>query len=43
MRNYDAIKWVLVTDGAGFLRFHLYDQLIADGHDLVCADNFYTG
>jgi UDP-glucuronate decarboxylase len=34
---------VLVTGGAGFLGSHLCDRLIADGHDVICADNFYTG
>ena len=34
---------VLVTGGAGFLGSHLCETLINDGHDVVCADNFYTG
>ncbi len=33
----------LVTGGAGFLGSHLCDRLIAAGHDVVCADNFFTG
>ena len=33
----------LVTGGAGFLGSHLSDRLIADGHDVLCVDNFYTG
>ncbi len=36
-------KRVLVTGGAGFLGSHLCDRLIADGHDVLCVDNFYTG
>jgi UDP-glucuronate decarboxylase len=36
-------KSVLVTGGAGFLGSHLCERLIADGHDVVCADNFFTG
>ncbi len=36
-------KTVLVTGGAGFLGSHLCDRLIADGHDVVCVDNFFTG
>ena len=34
---------VLVTGGAGFLGSHLCDRLVADGFDLLCVDNFYTG
>lgn len=34
---------VLVTGGAGFLGSHLCDRLIADGADVLCVDNFYTG
>ncbi len=36
-------KTVLVTGGAGFLGSHLCDRLIADGHDVICLDNFFTG
>ncbi|MDQ6646634.1 MAG: SDR family oxidoreductase [Pseudomonadota bacterium] len=34
---------VLVTGGAGFLGSHLCDRLVQDGHDTLCADNFFTG
>ena len=34
---------VLVTGGAGFLGSHLCDRLIAEGADLLCVDNFFTG
>jgi UDP-glucuronate decarboxylase len=34
---------ILVTGGAGFLGSHLCDRLIADGHDVLCVDNFFTG
>ena len=34
---------VLVTGGAGFLGSHLCDRLIADGDDVVCVDNLFTG
>ena len=34
---------VLVTGGAGFLGSHLCEVLVKNGHDVVCADNFYTG
>ena len=33
----------MVTGGAGFLGSHLCDRLIADGHDVLCVDNFFTG
>jgi UDP-glucuronate decarboxylase len=42
-RNYDSCKRVLVTGGAGFLGSHLIDRLLSDGHDVVCADNLFTG
>jgi UDP-glucuronate decarboxylase len=34
---------VLVTGGAGFLGSHLSDRLLAEGHEVVCLDNFFTG
>jgi UDP-glucuronate decarboxylase len=34
---------ILVTGGAGFLGSHLCERLIAEGHDVICLDNFYTG
>ena len=43
MRNYDSIRRVLVTGGAGFLGSHLCDRLLADGHEVLCADNLFTG
>src|SRR5215469_10358102 len=36
-------KTILVTGGAGFLGSHLCERLIAEGHDVICVDNFYTG
>ncbi|MBL4690522.1 MAG: SDR family oxidoreductase [Rhodospirillales bacterium] len=38
-----ARKKILVTGGAGFVGSHLCSRLIADGHDVLCVDNFYTG
>jgi len=37
------VKKILVTGGAGFLGRHLCQKLLADGHDVICVDNFFTG
>lgn len=37
------MKRVLVTGGAGFLGSHLCEKLLADGHDVICLDNLFTG
>ena len=34
---------VIVTGGAGFLGSHLCERLLADGHHVLCVDNFFTG
>ncbi len=34
---------ILVTGGAGFIGSHLCERLLADGHDVLCLDNFFTG
>jgi UDP-glucuronate decarboxylase len=36
-------KRILITGGAGFLGSHLCDRLIADGNEVICLDNFFTG
>ena len=36
------IQRILVTGGAGFLGSHLCERLVADGHDVICLDNFFT-
>lgn len=37
-----TLKRILVTGGAGFLGSHLCERLLADGHDVICLDNFFT-
>jgi len=34
---------ILVTGGAGFIGSHLCERLLAQGHELICLDNFFTG
>jgi UDP-glucuronate decarboxylase len=36
-------KRLIVTGGAGFLGSHLCERLLADGHEVLCIDNFFTG
>jgi len=36
-------KRVLVTGGAGFLGSHLCERLVAQGDDVLCVDNYFTG
>ena len=43
MRIYDSRKRILVTGGAGFLGSHLCDRLLDQGHEVLCADNLFTG
>ena len=37
------MKRILVTGGAGFIGSHLCTRLLADGHEVICIDNFFTG
>lgn len=34
---------ILVTGGGGFIGSHLCEQLLANGKDVICLDNFFTG
>jgi dTDP-glucose 4,6-dehydratase len=33
----------LITGGAGFIGSHLCERFLAEGHEVVCLDNFITG
>lgn len=41
--NYRSRKRILVTGGAGFVGSHLVDELMMAGHEVIVADNFFTG
>ena len=34
---------VLVTGGAGFIGSHLCERLLAQGDEVLCADNYFSG
>jgi UDP-glucuronate decarboxylase len=36
-------KRILITGGAGFLGSHLCERLLAEGNDVLCVDNYFTG
>ncbi len=38
-----STKRSLVTGGAGFIGSHICERLVADDHDVICLDNYYTG
>ncbi|MEW6646159.1 MAG: UDP-glucuronic acid decarboxylase family protein [Pseudomonadota bacterium] len=40
---YSLRKRILITGGAGFLGSHLCERLLAEGNDVICLDNFFTG
>ena len=37
------MKRILVTGGSGFLGSFLCEKLLEQKHEVICADNFYTG
>lgn len=41
--NYHSRKRILITGGAGFVGSHLVDSLMMTGHEVIVADNFFTG
>ena len=34
---------ILITGGAGFIGSHLCERLLAEGNEVICLDNFFTG
>ena len=34
---------IVVTGGAGFIGSHICERLLAQGHEVLCVDNFFTG
>src|ERR1700761_2992424 len=42
MSMANTLKRIVVTGGAGFVGSHLCDRLVAQGHDVICLDNFFT-
>ncbi len=41
--NYQDRKRILITGGGGFVGSHLADKLMLQGHEVIVADNFFTG
>lgn len=37
------MKRIMITGGAGFLGSHLCERLLAEGNEVICVDNFFTG
>ncbi|WP_082905577.1 UDP-glucuronic acid decarboxylase family protein [Bradyrhizobium centrolobii] len=40
---YNLAQRILVTGGSGFLGSHLCERLLANGAEVLCVDNFFTG
>ena len=36
-------KRIMITGGCGFLGSHLCDRVLAQGHEVLCVDNCFTG
>ena len=44
MRYKDIVRGrTLITGGAGFIGSHLCERLLAEGRDVLCVDNYFTG
>lgn len=37
------MKRILITGGAGFIGSHLCERLMAENHEILCVDNYFTG
>ncbi|MEG1700320.1 MAG: UDP-glucuronic acid decarboxylase family protein [Alistipes sp.] len=37
------MKRILISGGAGFIGSHLCERLLAEGNDVICLDNYFTG
>jgi UDP-glucuronate decarboxylase len=37
------MKRILITGGAGFIGSHLCERLMAENHEILCIDNYFTG
>ena len=42
-KRYTLRRRIIVTGGAGFIGSHLCRRLVAEGNEVLCVDNFYTG
>ena len=38
-----ADERILITGGAGFIGSHLCERLLAEGAEVICVDNYFTG
>ncbi len=37
------MKRIMITGGAGFIGSHLCERLLAEGHEVLAVDNYFTG
>jgi UDP-glucose 4-epimerase len=43
MKTTSTSKTIVVTGGAGFIGSHLCERLLAEGHNVISLDNYFTG